>query len=87
MTERRLLLSRRRWLQALVVWPVALATQAQDKPKMRVGFITRYQPYSFAQSDGALTGFYYYCDEVDFGEDGEPCAGEPMRPETIRRKP
>ena len=57
MTERRLLLSRRRWLQALMVWPVGLATQAQDKPKMRVGFITRYQPYSFAQSDGALTGF------------------------------
>ncbi len=57
MTERRLLLSRRRWLQALMVWPVALATQAQDKPKMRVGFITRYQPDSFAQSDGALTGF------------------------------
>jgi ABC-type amino acid transport substrate-binding protein len=57
MTEERLLLSRRRWLQGLMVWPVMLAAQAQDNPKVRVGFITRYQPYSFAQPDGAVTGF------------------------------
>jgi ABC-type amino acid transport substrate-binding protein len=26
-------------------------------PKMKVGFIARYQPYSFVQPDGRLTGF------------------------------
>lgn len=57
MTEKRLMLSRRRWLQALMVWPVGLTAQAQDKPKMRVGFIARYQPYSFVQSNGVVTGF------------------------------
>ena len=57
MTERRLVLPRRRWLQCFLLWPLAFKVQAQVNPKMRVGFITRYQPYSFAQSDGALTGF------------------------------
>ncbi len=57
MTEERLLLSRRRWLQWFMALPTAIGAQAQDKPKMRVGFIARYQPYSFTQPDGAVTGF------------------------------
>ena len=36
----------------------ALPGMAQNKlPKMKVGFIARYQPYSFVQPDGRLTGF------------------------------
>lgn len=59
MTDARLhpTLSRRRWLQSLMALPALLTAQAQDKPKMRVGFITRYQPYSFVHAGGALTGF------------------------------
>jgi cystine transport system substrate-binding protein len=57
MTEAHFLLSRRDWLLGLMGWPLAMSAQPQDKPKMRVGFITRYQPYSFAQPDGAVTGF------------------------------
>lgn len=37
---------------------LALPVMAQDpKPRMKVGFIARYQPYSFVHSDGRLTGF------------------------------
>ena len=57
MTEKRLLLTRRRWLQWFMALPAAAGAKAQDKPKMRVGFISRYQPYSFVQADGAVTGF------------------------------
>ena len=51
---------RRAWLQmalALACSGTALQAPAQDKPRMRVGFISRYQPYSFVQADGTLTGF------------------------------
>ncbi len=51
---------RREWLQtalALACSGMALKATAQDKPRMRVGFIARYQPYSFVQADGSLTGF------------------------------
>mgnify|MGYP000352534360 FL=1 len=51
---------RRAWLQmalALACSGAALHAPAQDKPRMRVGFISRYQPYSFVQADGSLTGF------------------------------
>lgn len=51
---------RREWLQtalALACSGMALKATAQDKPRMRVGFIARYQPYSFVQADGNLTGF------------------------------
>jgi cystine transport system substrate-binding protein len=51
---------RRAWLQtalALACSAWVLKAPAQDKPRMRVGFIARYQPYSFAQTDGSLTGF------------------------------
>jgi cystine transport system substrate-binding protein len=57
MIEGCLLLSRRSCLQVLIAGPALLSAQAQDKPKMRVGFIARYQPYSFVQADGTLTGF------------------------------
>lgn len=51
---------RRAWLQtalALACSGGVLKAPAQDKPRMRVGFIARYQPYSFVQADGSLTGF------------------------------
>ena len=36
----------------------AVTTSAQSiKPRMKVGFIAHYQPYSFLQADGSLTGF------------------------------
>ncbi|WP_158238075.1 transporter substrate-binding domain-containing protein [Limnohabitans sp. 15K] len=57
MTDQPLFWSRRRWLQGLMALSAVIGVQAQDKPKMRVGFISRYQPYSFAQPDGAPTGF------------------------------
>lgn len=59
MTDGRLnlTLSRRRCLQWLMALPTVLTAQGEDKPRMRVGFITRYQPYSFALPDGGLTGF------------------------------
>jgi cystine transport system substrate-binding protein len=57
MIDQRLFWSRRRWLQGLMALPAVIGVQAQDKPKMRVGFISRYQPYSFSQPDGAATGF------------------------------
>jgi cystine transport system substrate-binding protein len=51
---------RREWLKKALLLACSgrlLAAQAQDKPFMRVGFIARYQPYSFLQIDGGLTGF------------------------------
>lgn len=54
------LLGRREWLQmalALASSGMAFKASAQDRPRMRVGFISRYQPYSFVQTDGSLTGF------------------------------
>lgn len=51
---------RRAWLQtalALACSGLVHKVSAQDKPRMRVGFIARYQPYSFVQADGSLTGF------------------------------
>lgn len=54
------LVGRREWLQmalALAFSGMAFKASAQDRPRMRVGFISRYQPYSFVQTDGSLTGF------------------------------
>ena len=51
---------RRALLQnGLALWlSSALPAFGQNKPpKMKVGFIARYQPYSFVQPDGRLTGF------------------------------
>lgn len=51
---------RREWLKKsllLACSGMLLNAPAQDKPRMRVGFISRYQPYSFLQTDGSLTGF------------------------------
>ena len=54
------LVQRRALLQnGLALWlSSALPAFGQNQlPKMKVGFIARYQPYSFVQSDGRLTGF------------------------------
>ena len=51
---------RRAMLQTgLALWlSSALPAFGQNQlPKMKVGFIARYQPYSFVQPDGRLTGF------------------------------
>ncbi len=51
---------RREWLKKSLLLAssgMLLNAPAQDKPRMRVGFISRYQPYSFLQTDGSLTGF------------------------------
>lgn len=46
------------WALSAFLAGTALQALAQDnKPRMKVGFIARYQPYSFVQSDGRLTGF------------------------------
>jgi len=53
-------LKRREMLQAawVVLLSSALPALAQNKlPKMRVGFIAPYTPYSFVLPDGRLTGF------------------------------
>jgi cystine transport system substrate-binding protein len=53
-------LRRRQWLQAAVsvlLAGVVMPARTQDRPRMKVGFIARYQPYSFVQADGTLTGF------------------------------
>jgi ABC-type amino acid transport substrate-binding protein len=54
-------LQRRACLQwALSAFLAGAASQALaqgSKPRMKVGFIARYQPYSFVQPDGGLTGF------------------------------
>jgi cystine transport system substrate-binding protein len=54
-------LTRRQCLQMAAAWGLmgsALQVLAQSpKPRMRVGFIARYRPYSFAQADGSLNGF------------------------------
>lgn len=57
MTEKHLLWSRRRCLLGLLSWAVALDVPAQSRAPMRVGFITRYQPYSFTQAGGMPIGF------------------------------
>lgn len=44
-------------LSALVAGAVPAALAQDSKPRMKVGFIARYQPYSFVQPDGRLTGF------------------------------
>jgi len=56
MTEKHVL-SRRHCLQWLAVLPALVGAQASDKTKMRVGFISRYQPYSFSLPDGVTAGF------------------------------
>jgi ABC-type amino acid transport substrate-binding protein len=51
---------RRHWLQTVALLALAgggIAAQTQVRPRMKVGFIARYQPYSFVQADGTLTGF------------------------------
>lgn len=54
-------LDRRQCLK--MAWGLAWAGHAMmssahsPTPRMRVGFIARYQPYSFVQADGSLTGF------------------------------
>ena len=56
----RPIFQRREWLKralSLACAGVAIHAQSQDKPRMSVGFIARYQPYSFLQADGSLTGF------------------------------
>jgi cystine transport system substrate-binding protein len=53
-------LRRRQWLQAaasVLLAGLAVPARTQDRPRMKVGFIARYQPYSFLQADGSLTGF------------------------------
>ncbi len=53
-------LRRRQWLQAaasVLLAGLAVPARPQDRPRMKVGFIARYQPYSFVQADGTLTGF------------------------------
>lgn len=53
-------LRRRQWLQAaasVLLAGLAVPARTQDRPRMKVGFISRYQPYSFVQADGTLTGF------------------------------
>jgi ABC-type amino acid transport substrate-binding protein len=53
-------LRRRQWLQAaasVLLAGLAVPARTQDRPRMKVGFIARYQPYSFLQADGTLTGF------------------------------
>lgn len=63
MTEQRAsgcIFTRRRWLLALVGVPTLLAVHAQTpltSNRTRVGFIARYQPYSFVQTGGVPTGF------------------------------
>lgn len=37
--------------------PVVTTSAQSIKPRMKVGFIAHYQPYSFLQADGSLTGF------------------------------
>lgn len=53
--------SRRQCLQMAVAWGLtgsALHALAQSpKLRMRVGFIARYRPFSFTESDGSLSGF------------------------------
>lgn len=52
--------SRRAWLQAVWLSAYALSTQsvmAQKSRQMRVGFIKRYQPFSFMTDDAQLQGF------------------------------
>lgn len=44
-------------LSALLAGSVSQALGQDIKPRMNVGFIARYQPYSFTQPDGRLTGF------------------------------
>ncbi len=74
-------MQRRHWLQAaasLVLAAWAMPGRTQSRPRMKVGFIARYQPYSFVQADGTLTGF-----DVEVvrallsasGTDMEPVAG------------
>lgn len=60
MTVQYALVQRRAMLQTgLALWLTsALPAFGQNQlPKMKVGFIARYQPYSFVQADGRLTGF------------------------------
>jgi cystine transport system substrate-binding protein len=60
MAAQNALVQRRAMLQTgLALWlSSALPAVGQNKPpKMKVGFIARYQPYSFVQPDGRLTGF------------------------------
>jgi cystine transport system substrate-binding protein len=52
--------SRRHWLQVTLMSVLAagaLVTRAQATQSMRVGFIRRYQPYSFVNDVGQLEGF------------------------------
>ena len=52
--------ARREWLRMALMLAcsgVVHKAEAQEKPSIRVGFIARYQPYSFLQTDGNLTGF------------------------------
>lgn len=53
-------LQRREWLKrvlSLACAGMSIHAHSQDKPRMSVGFIAHYQPYSFLQADGSLTGF------------------------------
>jgi ABC-type amino acid transport substrate-binding protein len=44
-------------LSALLAGSVPPSLAQDTKPRMKVGFIARYQPYSFVQPDGRLSGF------------------------------
>jgi ABC-type amino acid transport substrate-binding protein len=44
-------------LSALLAGAASQALAQGNPPRMKVGFITRYLPYSFVQPDGRLTGF------------------------------
>ena len=60
MTEHRFMaasVTRRACLLAMALAPLVQSARAQARPRLRVGFIARYQPYSFTQSDGSMTGF------------------------------
>lgn len=47
-----------KWALSLLLIGTASRSLAQEtKPRMKVGFIARYQPYSFVQPDGRLSGF------------------------------
>lgn len=52
-----MLATRRQWLLAAVSLSSMLAGNAQMPSRLRVGFITHYQPYSYVQPDGSLIGF------------------------------
>ncbi len=73
-----LAMHRRQWLQTMVSLVLAagvVPARTQGTLQMKVGFIARYQPYSFVQADGTLTGF-----DVDVVRALLSASGHAMKP-------